>query len=451
MHFETMKRNKKYIFIVTLVLVLIGLGVYHDMRSVAGSNDFDTYFLAGKLAKENSNLYTDKAFSSTTGPYLYLPFFAVLIAPLTFLPFRAASVLWYLFGVLVLCGSFAVSVKLIMPKKGIKEIFFTKPYLIKIIAVVFLAAIWLDNMSLAQVDFIMFFMIVLSLFSYDKKRPFSSGIIMAAASVIKIYPAYFLIYFIAKKRFKAVVGFFIGIFVFMFLVPFLVMGKQNFSDSMKSWQQIKVAPYMQAPAERVEDNFTHFESLCKPSNQSLPAVVTRYLVDYEYRHKKDISEWIDNNVKQKIPTPINFSPRTVDVIVKVLYLVIFIVTFAGLDYGGRYKSRTYLSLEYSLMMLSMILFFPVVQTHMYASLMFPIIVFICLKTRNKEGRIYGNKGIEIMFYSVFGLYALQAFKYMKILGAGCFSIILLWILFAIMLRKEKYEERNKIRSSDTIN
>jgi len=40
---------------------------------------------------------------------------------------------------------------------------------------------------------------------------------------------------------------------------------------------------------------------------------------------------------------------------------------------------------------------------------------------------------------------------MKILGAGCLSIILLWILFVIMLKKEKHEKRSKIRSSDAIN
>jgi len=103
-----MNINKRYLFIVVGLLILVGLGLYHDMRSVAGSNDFDTYFMSGKLLRQNSNLYTAKEFSSTMGAYLYLPFFAVLMSPLTFLPFRLAAFSWYIFGFLAAVGSFII-------------------------------------------------------------------------------------------------------------------------------------------------------------------------------------------------------------------------------------------------------------------------------------------------------------------------------------------------------
>ncbi len=429
-----MRKNKKAIYFVILVILgLIILGYYHDRRTCWGSNDFDTYYFAGGLVVNGENLYTHEAFRTELSPYLYLPFFAILISPLTLLHIRVASVLWYALNVGALIGSLYISAKLIAGDVKLKEVFYTQPYLLKIISLAFIIAIWADNMSLAQVDFMIFFLIVLSLFAYDKKRPFLSGIILALASVIKIYPAYFLLYFVVKRRFKATVGFGAGIVLFVFMVPWAVLGQNNFSDSMKSWQEIKAGTYLEKCGQTAKENYGRFDSQFKPSNQSLSAVVTRYLM----RDDKTVAKWKTEDHHYQIYWPHILNPWQVDIVIQILLLAIFVMTFSTLDYRLVYTDRLYLSLEYSVIFLSMILFFPVVQTHMFAAVSFPIIMFNCLTTNAEGQRIYNSKPIKLAVLCAFIAYALQAFRYMKVLGAGCFSVVLLWLAFIIITKDVK--------------
>jgi len=427
-----MFKNKKVLWFVLLVVVgLILLGFYHDKRTCWGSNDFDTYYFAGSLVVSGQNLYTD---DPSLSPYLYLPFFAVLLAPLTFLHIRIAAIIWYVISILSFAGSFYLSMTLVAGKEGFKRIFFERPYIFGLVSLVFPFIIWIDTVSLAQIDFMIFFLIVLSLSAYDKKRPFSSGIILAAATVIKIYPVCFLVYFLLKKRFKAVAGFLVGIVLFVLVLPFSVLGQNNFNDSMQSWIETKVAPQIKMNVLELEDNASRFESQLKPSNQSISGMVTRYLLkedDALILMKKF------NMFTYKIHFPHPLTPGQVEMLIKILLLLIFSVSFLNMDYRHIYMDKLYLSLEYSVVFLFMILFFPIVQTHMLASITFPIIALNYLTAKRRRENCGSDKLVMITFFIIFFLYSLQADKYMKVLCAGAFSMILLWILLVGVLIREK--------------
>ncbi|MBU0571319.1 MAG: hypothetical protein KJ995_01990 [Candidatus Omnitrophica bacterium] len=88
--------GKKTLWIIAAILIcVILLGGYHDRRTCWGSNDFDTFYFAGGLAASGKNLYTHQAFKTTLSPFLHLPFFAVLVAPLSFIHIRLAAVVLY--------------------------------------------------------------------------------------------------------------------------------------------------------------------------------------------------------------------------------------------------------------------------------------------------------------------------------------------------------------------
>ena len=432
--------NKRLLYIVACIAVcLVLLGYYHDRRTCWGSNDFDTYYFAGELVVKGANLYTHEAFRTTLSPYLYLPFFAIFILPLTFLHIRIASMIWYMLNVGALIGTFYVSGKLIAGENSIKQVFFSRPHLLKIISGVFIIAIWADNMSLAQVDFMLLFLILLSLFAYDKKRPFLSGVVLAFATVIKLYPAYFLLYFIAKKRFKAVIGFVVGLALFVLLVPWMILGQDNFNNSMKSWKEMKADTYLQKCGRTARENYGRFDSQFKPSNQSFSSVITRYFMGDD----KVVAKWKTEDHHYQIYWPHTLKPWQVDIAIKVLLLAMFLATYLIIDYKLVYTDRIYISLEYSVIFLSMILFFPVVQTHMFAAVAFPIITFNYIKIKTREKWVYNNRIIDYGVLLALAIYALQAFKYMKVLGAGCFNAVLLWLVFMGMLVKEKKKKQQK--------
>jgi len=181
-------------------------------------------------------------------------------------------------------------------------------------------------------------------------------------------------------------------------------------------------------------NYAHFDAQFKPSNQSVPSVVTRCLM----KDDKDVTHWKTNCHNYKIYWPHPFTPRQTDIFGKLLLILIFIITYINIDYGLNYKGKVYLSLEYSLIFLSIVLFFPMVKSHTLAVLVFPLMTFVSVIGKFKE-KIISNRRLKQLFVFSFVLYCLQAFKYMQVVGAGLYSVILLWILFIIMLREKRGE------------
>ena len=270
--------NKKILIALLVVIIcLIALGAYNDRRTCWGSNDFDTYYFAGKLFSSGENLYTHEAFRTTLSPYLYLPCFAAIISLLSHLNIRIASLIWYIFNIMFLVGSVYFSWLVIRGKSNAADTVNKVPRLILLITTVFIVGMWLDVVSLAQVDFMIFFLLILSVFLFEKDREFSSGVLLSFATAIKIYPVFFLLYFIVKRKWKVACGFFAGLVVFLYLLPVIIMGQSNFIDSMNSWIDMRAAPYLKSGGEKVADNYNKYDSLFKPKNQSLSAVTIRYL------------------------------------------------------------------------------------------------------------------------------------------------------------------------------
>jgi len=62
------------------------------------------------------------------------------------------------------------------------------------------------NFLLGQMHVLLLLLLVFAAWAYLKGLPASSGAVLAAASALKIYPAFFLFYFLRKKQWRAVFG-----------------------------------------------------------------------------------------------------------------------------------------------------------------------------------------------------------------------------------------------------
>ncbi|NQT33157.1 MAG: DUF2029 domain-containing protein [Candidatus Omnitrophica bacterium] len=415
------------------LIALFVLGIYHDNRTIYGSNDFNTYYYAGKCIIFEENLYSNMTFKYTLSPYLYLPFFAALFAPLTLLPVRGAALLWYMVSAASLIGSLYFALRLGIGKESVKDFISKKPYLLKLVSISLIVVLWVDNVSLAQIDFLIFFLIILSLFLFSQKRPFLAGIILAAAGAIKIYPLYFFFYFLVKRRFKVAAGGLIGLVLFLFIVPWASMGTTNFKASMNSWREKRAKPYTSPIEKVVKKTFSSYHSQFKPSNQALYAVATRSLM----KDDENVILWKEEDFEYKIYWPHPLTPTQVVIFRNILLMAIVFLTFLCLDYRLVYTSRLYLNLEYSVIFLSMLLLFPQVKSHTFVPIIFPIIVFNCIKTDRQEKHIYSSKPLEITFWTALALFCLQGIPYLQVVGVGAYSMLLLWILFILMMRKER--------------
>jgi hypothetical protein len=63
-----------------------------------------------------------------------------------------------------------------------------------------------NNFLLGQVHVLMLLLLALAAWLYFRDRPFLCGIVVAAAAAMKIYPAFFLLFFLIKKQWRAAAG-----------------------------------------------------------------------------------------------------------------------------------------------------------------------------------------------------------------------------------------------------
>jgi hypothetical protein len=68
-----------------------------------------------------------------------------------------------------------------------------------------------NNFLLGQVHILMFLLLALAAWLYFRDRPFLSGIVLAAAAAMKIYPAFFLLFFLVKRQWRAAAGLACGV------------------------------------------------------------------------------------------------------------------------------------------------------------------------------------------------------------------------------------------------
>jgi len=414
--------SKKYLFflILTGLAALVLLGLYHDRRTVAGSNDLDTYYFAAKLVLSGEDLYTHEAFRTTISPYLYLPFLAVAMSPLALLPIRAVGVIWYLLAVGAFLGSIYLLYRLLFADEDIRSVSKGVDGIAAAVSLVFITAIWVDNVSLAQVDFMILFLMLSSVLFMRRGNDVTAGILVAAAGTVKIYPLLFFLYFLAKRKKMALTGVFIGLVLFVVVIPFLAMGQAGYTDSMVKWLSIRAKPHMEVGKERVESTRAHYEAQLKPKNQALSSVATRFLLKDDPCVRKLRVE----NFKYDIRWPRPFLPWQVDIVVMALILCVLAVTFLGLDYRGRIPGFLGEDLECAVIFLAMILCFPMVKSHTFAPSVLPLALFIKLAA----GKLLGRREF-ILFFLAFALYVSMGLKCMQVLGAGMFSMLLLWWLF----------------------
>jgi Glycosyltransferase family 87/WD40-like Beta Propeller Repeat len=67
-----------------------------------------------------------------------------------------------------------------------------------------------SNFILGQEHVILLFLLALAAWLYLGNRPFLSGVILAAAAAMKIYPAAFLVFFVFKREWRATLGLLLG-------------------------------------------------------------------------------------------------------------------------------------------------------------------------------------------------------------------------------------------------
>ena len=201
------------IFAVIAICLVSAAFLLDAGRAVArGQNDFmDYYIYADELRhgidmsdnKAYEDFFNSRAYSGEViskplervGP-LYTPVFYLFFVPFTFLPLAAAKTLWVFMQFCFTALFVYFSVKLFDISKDTG----------KTLLLVFTSLVFYPlyiSLYMGQVAILILLLLTMALYFEKQNRPAAAGICLGLAIIVKIVPAFLLIVFFARKKWKA--------------------------------------------------------------------------------------------------------------------------------------------------------------------------------------------------------------------------------------------------------
>lgn len=154
-------------------------------------NDFTVFYAAARNLCYFGDPYNHPIAAKT--PYLYLPLFSLLLAPLGLIPLPIAATCWYWLNILFTVLLIAISSK-IMSSDLSKQIH------IAIFLLISISRLVIDNLLWGQVNILVALLIAIWLLAHQKNKAWWGELALAIAISIKITPALLGFYLLVKRR-----------------------------------------------------------------------------------------------------------------------------------------------------------------------------------------------------------------------------------------------------------
>lgn len=412
---------RKKIIIGLALVFLIGLGVYVTWRTHNGSTDFDTYYYAGKDFLSGRSIYTPHAGVS---PYIYPPFFAALMAPLTVFSLEMAAALWYAMNIAFIFLTLFICARMVSAGGHIKTAYGSVPLTAKILFIITLSALFLDNISMLQVNILLALLVLLGIYFFTADNDRAAGLFLAMAISIKITPVIFLLYFILKRRFKLSAYVILWTAVFSLGVPAAVTGVENTLREIVSWNESMLSSSISA-----DPNPRMMITMFNPANQSVQAFLVRLLVENDFA----ILDF--KRIAHEYPLfliNLNFSltQRLALYVSKAIVFILMIVTAFYCRRKTDDRRSSALNYEFALIFLASLIANPILKTQQMIFLIFPLFLILSDIVRRPKniGPFY------FAYLAAMTLYLLHGMQIFKILGFGALSIVSLWFLVILAYR-----------------
>lgn len=190
--------------------------------------DFRVYYATSQrfLAKEDIYSRPDE----TITPFKYSPMFAFLISPLSLLPQKPASLVFFTISFIALIAICRVSKKLILKE----DTTFKEKVFFYFLPLIFTSRFILAALDSGQVTIMILLLVICGIYFEKKNKNIISAALIALSFMFKYTPVLLLPYFIFRKKIK--LTFLILLFTVIYcLVPAVYVGMDKQKDYLKSW------------------------------------------------------------------------------------------------------------------------------------------------------------------------------------------------------------------------
>jgi hypothetical protein len=350
-----MKKRNYFKIALYVILAIVIIGFFRNTLRL-GMNDFDVVHRAATRVLHTENLYN---FEDGHYLYKYLPFFALLVAPIGLLPLSSAGFLWLLGMCVSLFFIIKMAKKMIIGDKPPPGYFY-------LLSLLLASKFLVREIRLGQTDFLILLFIFLCLLFIQRGKEFVAGIFLALSVLIKPTALIFIPYFLYRKKFRSVASTILMSLVFL-LLPSLVYGFSGNMNLLLGWRRIM--------------SVSSPPLLAVDMNQSIFAFFYRLLTSAPY----------EVNL-------LNLSYTAVNAIIYATIIGLFLfLLFLNRKSGAIEKSfrmnlqdESFIhnkeSTEYSLLFIFMALFSPLgwFQNHSSSILAIMILVYYVLETKFKD-------------------------------------------------------------------
>lgn len=203
--------------LVTLVLVFSitryavdGVALPIMGRSLSQGGDFQTYYIAAAMLRAGEDMYDHRralqftaAHSSVAYPevqyYLYPPLLAIVLSPLSTLPYPLAYKVWVVINQIFLAGTL-----LLLSKSLPMFQRWSLPILVILAGNMYPFYLSID---IGQINILILLLITAAFASAFQQRMFLAGVMIGIAAMIKISPLLLIGLFVFQRQWKAIWGF----------------------------------------------------------------------------------------------------------------------------------------------------------------------------------------------------------------------------------------------------
>jgi alpha-1,2-mannosyltransferase len=348
------------------------------------------------------------------------PIMALILRPIVSFPPTMTAALWFLLKVGMAVLMVVWSIRFVrgngppLPDAAIA------------IAIVLALQPILGDLSHGNVNIFIAAVVFAALELFRRSYDISCGVMLALAIACKVTPALFLPYFIWKRAWKAVLGTFLGLGLWLAIVPGEILGWDTNQTLLTSWFDRMVKPFL------IEGKVTS-----EHPNQSIPGVVFRLFTS----EPSFITYGEDGNGPPEgadFHTLVDLGTANAKWIVKGLTLGfgLLIVWLCWTRTHGPERNRSGLALsaEWSLILLGMLLLSERTWKHHAVTLILPLLVLAvsAVQSESRTLRWICGSSLGLAALLMFGQSALPEKGQDLALVYGVFTAAFLVLTFGIV-------------------
>ncbi|MBL8090494.1 MAG: DUF2029 domain-containing protein [Anaerolineales bacterium] len=158
--------------------------------------------------------------------YFYTSFFALLLIPISVQTLPVAMIVWITIQIACLIIFGIVSARGLLKLSPLSLVIY--------FALLITSFPVLHNFKWGQVSLLIMVCVLSAFLLYKKDKKILAAILLGIATSIKLYPAYFAIYFILKRDIRASISFGLSAFMFYFFLPATTIGLSNWLQFEKA-------------------------------------------------------------------------------------------------------------------------------------------------------------------------------------------------------------------------